>query len=55
MPNTRIYRLTKLDVDQTDQLREIIKESLEVLRRPSPDTFLGRKTQAPFPKSEADD
>jgi hypothetical protein len=31
------------------RLRELIAESREMLREPLPDTFLGRKTQEPFP------
>ena len=55
MPNQRVHRPTKTDTNQTEQLREIIKESLDVLKQGLPDTFLGRKTQAPFPKAENDD
>ncbi|MGX9431858.1 MULTISPECIES: hypothetical protein [Bradyrhizobium] len=29
---------------------EQLRQSLELLRQPRPDTFLGRKTQEPFPK-----
>lgn len=34
-------------------LRAIIEHGLEVLRTPVPDTFLGRKTQEPFPMEHA--
>jgi hypothetical protein len=33
-------------------VRELLENSLEVLRTPKPDTFVGRKTQEPFPKEE---
>jgi hypothetical protein len=33
-------------------IRDIITRSLEVLKTPQPDTFLGRKTQEPFPKQD---
>jgi hypothetical protein len=55
MANNRVYRPTTTDADQTKQLREIAEESREILKQPPPDTFLGRKTQAPFPKAENDD
>jgi hypothetical protein len=33
--------------------RQLIRSACELLRRqPRPDTFLGRKTQEPFPKQE---
>ncbi len=40
-----------------EQLREIIARSRELLKEPPPDTFLGRKTQEPFPTQfpEADE
>lgn len=46
MPNQRIYHRKSTDAEQ---IREVIKESRELLKQPSPDTFLGRKTQEPFP------
>jgi len=55
MPNNRVYRPTTTDADQAKQLREMVEESREVLKRAPPDTFLGRKTQAPFPKAENED
>ena len=39
-------QLVKLAEDS----RKLIKESLELLRREAPDTFLGRETHKPFPK-----
>ena len=32
--------------------RELVAESLDALRSGVPDTFLGRKTQEPFPKDQ---
>jgi|SwirhisoilCB1_FD_contig_41_2419280_length_372_multi_1_in_0_out_0_2 hypothetical protein len=63
MPDHPIYRPTKTEVrlprprrwqDDSEQTRETIKASLEILRQPMPDTFLGRKTREPFPKGETD-
>ncbi len=34
--------------------RETLRMSLELLRQPMPDTFLGRKTQEPFPAEDRD-
>ncbi|WP_024507314.1 hypothetical protein [Bradyrhizobium sp. ARR65] len=31
------------------QTRELVREAAHLLREPIPDTFLGRKTQEPFP------
>jgi hypothetical protein len=36
----------------TERSREVITRAREVLRKPAPDTFLGRKTQTPFPKED---
>jgi hypothetical protein len=37
----------------TEQTRETIRQSTEILRRtPSPNTFLGHKTQEPFPQEQ---
>ncbi len=33
-----------------DQLREVIARSRAILSEPPPDTFLGRRTQEPFPE-----
>jgi hypothetical protein len=46
MLHGRIYRFDK----QLEQIREVIEAACAVLRQPMPDTFLGRKTQEPFPK-----
>ncbi len=52
MPNNRIYYPTEADTDHTRLIGEAIKEAREVLEQPPPDTFLGRKTQDPFPKQD---
>jgi hypothetical protein len=36
----------------SERYREVIATAREVLRNPAPDTFLGRKTQTPFPKED---
>jgi len=33
--------------------REATSRSFQILKLPAPDTFLGRKTQEPFPKEDA--
>jgi hypothetical protein len=41
------------DEKQARLMRKVIADSLEILRKsPPPDTFLGRKTQEPFPKEK---
>jgi hypothetical protein len=37
---------------QSDHARKILADSCKVLREPMPDTFLGRKTQEPFPNQD---
>ncbi|MBO4226659.1 hypothetical protein [Bradyrhizobium neotropicale] len=32
-----------------EHTRELLQKSFELLQQPMPDTFLGRKTQEPFP------
>jgi len=50
MPNGRICRPTRTDADQVEYVRDLIEASCMVLRQPLADTFLGRKTQEPFPR-----
>ncbi|MGY3234433.1 hypothetical protein ACVWZ4_005044 [Bradyrhizobium sp. USDA 4472] len=38
--------------EQNARIRELIAQACEVLKLPKPDTFLGRKTQEPFPKED---
>ncbi|MCA1362349.1 hypothetical protein I6F14_30550 [Bradyrhizobium sp. IC3069] len=40
------------DEKHVQQVRKAIRESLEVLTLPRPDTFLGRKTHEPFPSED---
>jgi hypothetical protein len=48
-----ICRLSRSDIDEIDRLRELVRQARQLLKRfPKPDTFLGRKTQEPFPKEE---
>ena len=55
MPKARIFYPSQADADQARYIREIIRKSLLVLQQqPPPDTFLGRKTQEPFPEGEKD-
>ncbi|MEZ2144003.1 hypothetical protein AAE026_17230 [Bradyrhizobium sp. DN5] len=52
---TRIYRLDhskRGDAEQLARMHEMAREAAEVLRRPIPDTFLGRRTFEPFPNEE---
>ncbi|QOZ68901.1 hypothetical protein [Bradyrhizobium arachidis] len=35
--------------EQNARMRELLADAAEVLKLPMPDTFLGRKTQEPFP------
>ena len=46
----RIFHPTKADADNVQSVRIVIKQSRELLEQARPDSFLGRKTQAPFPK-----
>ena len=39
-------------VEIHDQLLKLIRRTRDVLEQPVPDTFLGRKTQEPFPEQE---
>ena len=52
MPVRPVYRPTRTDADDAEQIREIIKASFEILRQPGPDAFLGRKTPEPFPNED---
>ena len=50
----RIHHLTYEISEQNAVVRDIIARCLEVLKIPTPDTFLGRKTQEPFPEENAE-
>ena len=50
--NTNINRVHDLAYDIAEQnayMRSVIAQSLEILRKPIPDTFLGRATHDQFP------
>jgi hypothetical protein len=51
MPSRRgIFRLFQRDITDIDRLRELVRTTADILKRfPTPDTFIGRKTQEPFP------
>lgn len=53
-PTDRARTLTSEIAQQNAIARELVAKCLEVLRASPPDTFLGRKTQEPFPKEELD-
>lgn len=43
-----------MDSEMTQHMREVADRSRELLKPPpSPDTFLGRKTQEPFPREKS--
>jgi hypothetical protein len=45
----------KADLSQLlARTRELVRQAAQQLRDPLPDTFLGRKTQEPFPREETD-
>ena len=48
----RVHHETDAIAKQNAYIRDVISKSLEILRSPVPDAFLGRKTQEPFPKEE---
>ena len=54
MQNRRQIHRTERDEDakQAEGTREAAKRSLDILKEPAPDTFLGRKTQEPFPRED---
>jgi hypothetical protein len=51
MPSQRgIFRLSQRDITDIERLRELVRTTADILKRfPAPDTFIGRKTQEPFP------
>jgi hypothetical protein len=48
LPNT----LKDLIVKHIETVRVAIAKSRDILKKPPPDSFVGRKTQEPFPKEE---
>ncbi len=53
-PIDRVHALTSQIAQQNARARALVAKCQEVLRTPPPDTFLGRKTQEPFPRAELD-
>ena len=53
----RIFRPDQeTDAKQSASIRDLIANCIKMLREsPVPDTFLGRKTQRPFPNQEETD
>jgi hypothetical protein len=49
-----IYRPTKTDADHLEKIRKVMTVCCDALKQPLPDTFLGRKTQEPFPRLDAE-
>ncbi|UFW48550.1 MULTISPECIES: hypothetical protein [Bradyrhizobium] len=53
MPVIRhFHQLSPKDAAHVEMVRQTIREALEVLKLPQPDTFLGRQTYEPFPKED---
>ena len=52
-PLDRARALAADIAEQSAITRTLIARCLEILRAPRPDTFLGRKTQEPFPRQKA--
>ncbi len=49
-----VCRPSPYEIDELARLRNLIDETIGILKRcPAPDTFLGRKTQEPFPREVA--
>ena len=46
----RICDLSQHEISEMERQRKLAQEASELLKRPMPDTFFGRKTQEPFPK-----
>ncbi|UWU79979.1 hypothetical protein N2603_16350 [Bradyrhizobium huanghuaihaiense] len=46
---SRVHYLAVELAAQNALMRELVAEAAKVLQLPVPDTFLGRKTQEPFP------
>jgi hypothetical protein len=44
-----VHRPSNIDMEHVEVMRRAADESRELLKRPTPDTFLGRRTQEPFP------
>lgn len=47
-----VYRIPASDQDLTVDLRRMVQDARDLLKRPPPDTFLGRRTFEPFPAED---
>ncbi|MBW7970027.1 hypothetical protein [Bradyrhizobium sp. BR 10289] len=45
----RVHDEASMIAEQTARMREMTVKAFEILKMATPDTFLGRKTQEPFP------
>ena len=52
----RIYRIPNTlkdkEAEHLRQTRDAVARCIDILKAPLPDTFVGRKSQDPFPKEE---
>lgn len=48
----RVRNLVSEIAQENAKMRELAARAAEALRLPRPDTFLGRKTQEPFPQEK---
>jgi len=53
-PIHHVHNETAAIATQNERVRSEIAKALEVLKTPRPDTFLGRRTQDPFPGEDDD-
>ncbi|MDD1516622.1 MULTISPECIES: hypothetical protein [Bradyrhizobium] len=51
----QIHHPLQSDEKHVEQVRKAIRDSLEVLKLPRPDTFLGRQTHEPVPSEHDPD
>jgi len=55
MPLRRVHHTLQSDAAHIEMARQAIRQSMEVLKLPAPDTFLGREAYKPFPKENEED
>ena len=52
-PHIRDVQTHAAEIAEQDAfMREVIAKAMKILETPVPDTFLGRRTQEPFPQEE---
>ena len=51
-PINRVHDLAVEIAEQNAKIRMATAQAAEALKLPKPDTFLGRKTQEPFPQQD---